>query len=156
LARAPCFAFIFRAFFYRGFALPDYRKNLLERLGFSKLPPHAIWFHAVSLGETKAALPLLQQCLDLGEKIALTHTTPTARKLAQTFMPKGSYAYLPFDDPLILRYFIKRLQPKALIIMETELWPNLLSVCHQKKIPVFLANARLSKNRHGVMLISAY
>jgi 3-deoxy-D-manno-octulosonic-acid transferase len=65
--------------------------------------------------------------------------------LAQTFLPKGSYAYLPFDDPWILHYFIKRLQPNALIIMETELWPNLLWVCQQKKIPVFLANARLSK-----------
>ena len=131
--------------FYRSLALPAYRRHLAERFGFARLPQHAIWVHAVSVGETKAASPLIQSFLALGKKVALTQTTPTARKIAETMLPTDSFAYLPFDDPFLIRRFIKRFQPKTLIIMETELWPNLLVCCHTHKIPVFVANARLSK-----------
>jgi len=112
-----------------------------------------IWIHAVSVGEVRAAVPLIAglRAAHPGSRAVLTCMTPTGRRTARDLFTRDvSVCYLPYDLPWALGRFIARWQPMMLVVMETELWPNLLAACQARKVPAFLANARLSeKSRRG-------
>ncbi len=105
------------------------------------------WIHAVSVGEVRAAAPLIDALLqsDPQSSLLITTTTPTGREMAnQLFGERVSYAYLPWDLPFAVRRFLARVRPVKAIVMETELWPNLFRALKQRDIPLYLVNARLS------------
>lgn len=135
---------------WRSRRAPAYRRRIGERLGWFTPPPHdrpLIWVHAVSLGETLAARPLLERILEQlpQYRLAVTTTTPTASaQLQRLFGTRVFHVYAPWDTPGAVRRSLSRLQPRLLLIMETELWPNLLLQCARRGCPVLLANARLS------------
>jgi 3-deoxy-D-manno-octulosonic-acid transferase len=129
---------------------PDYLRHWGERFGyFSARPiaPPTIWLHAVSVGETRAAQPLvatLRECYP-GHRILFTHMTPTGRATSQAlFGDTVERIYLPYDTPWAMRHFLRHYRPEFGCILETELWPNLLAACHAQQVPVLLLNARLS------------
>ena len=142
------FAFLY--LLWRGRQQPAYRRHWLERLGWApRLSGRpVIWIHAVSVGETRAAAPLITA---LGEShpgyaFLLTHATPTGRATGrELFGDRVRQAYLPYDFPPLVWLFLGRARPVLGLIMETELWPNLLWACRHKDIPVLLVNARLSE-----------
>lgn len=126
---------------------PDYRKRIFERFGFFKAPNSntPFWIHSVSVGEVIAAAPLIQALLRAGHRITVTTTTPTgSARLRALCGEQVFHVYLPYDLPCAIQRFIAHIQPKQLILMETELWPNLLHYAHQAGIRIVLANARLS------------
>lgn len=140
---------VFLRLFWRGCRLPAYRSRWLERLGwFSHAPqPGGFWVHAVSVGEAAAAVPLIEGLLQKYPElpITVTTTTPTgSQRIRQALGNQIFHVYCPYDLPWFIDGFLKRVQPSMTIIMETELWPNLLRRLRQKNIPVVLANARLS------------
>lgn len=144
---------VFFRMWLRGFKLPGYRRRWLERLGQVPLPPleGVLWIHAVSVGEAVSAIPLVHRIRAQypTSPILMTTTTPTGsdRVLAafKDMLGKQIYhCYLPYDLPWTLRSFFKRIKPKLLVLMETELWPNLLQACHDRNLPVLIANGRLS------------
>jgi 3-deoxy-D-manno-octulosonic-acid transferase len=105
----------------------------------------SLWIHAVSMGEVQAAVPLIQALRTRFQSILVTTMTPTgSQRVREVFGDSVSHVYLPYDLPGAMARFLDRVQPRLLIIMETELWPNLLHACQQRAIPVILANARLS------------
>lgn len=129
---------------------PEYLEHWQERYGFYKTKPHkpVIWLHCVSVGETRAAEPLVKALLAQHPEylILLTHTTPTGRATSeQLFGGNVSRAYLPYDLPFAVNRFLKHFKPVIGLLMETELWFNLIASCQQHKIPLLLANARLSE-----------
>ncbi len=135
---------------WRGRVNPGYRKRIGERFGRLPHRPRAngLWIHAVSVGETLAAAPLVknfrQRYPDV--PVMVTTTTPTGSEQVQRlFGASVFHMYLPYDLPVFWRRFLRRLNPGLLVVMETELWPNLLAACEQHNIPVMLANARLSE-----------
>ena len=145
---------------WRGRAESGYRRFIIERFGgmdegggrrISDIP--AVWIHAVSVGEVRAAVPLIAglHAAHPESRVVLTCMTPTGRRMARDlFTTNVSVCYLPYDLPWALARFIKRWRPMMMIVMETELWPNLLAACQARKVPAFLANARLSeKSRRG-------
>ena len=127
-----------------------YRHRLAERLGFFPAPSDArplLWVHAVSLGETLAARPLIERLLAQmpDYQLAVTTTTPTGSSQVQKlFGERVFHVYAPWDTPGAVRRTLRRLQPRLLLIMETELWPNLLHHARRGGCRVVLANARLS------------
>jgi 3-deoxy-D-manno-octulosonic-acid transferase len=129
---------------------PEYLRHIGERFGFYREQPGAavIWIHAVSVGETRAAEPLvkaLRQRLP-GRRIVLTHMTPTGRDTARSlFADSVESRYLPYDLPGAVRRFLRHFRPALGIVMETELWPNLIRACARRGVPVHLVNARLSE-----------
>lgn len=141
--------FILLRLLWRGRHAPAYWHRWLERFGFSKITPvqPTLWIHAVSMGEVQAAIPLIQ-ALEIRyphNDILITTMTPTgSQRVCDVFGERVWHVYLPYDLPDSVARFLTRAQPSLLILMETELWPNLLSACHQRSIPVILANARLS------------
>ena len=107
-----------------------------------------LWLHAVSLGETRAAVPLVERLLRTYPEttLVLTHMTATGREAGRTlFGDSVVQAWLPYDLPFAVRGFLARFRPRAGIIMETELWPNLVAAMRAADAPVFLVNARLSQ-----------
>lgn len=110
-----------------------------------------IWVHAVSVGEVMAAIPLLKR-LKQGypsKSIVLSTITDTGQKVAKERSPEGTtFIYLPFDIALIINSVLKRARPEILIIMETEIWPNMLRVFKAHSIPVILLNGRISENSY--------
>ena len=107
-----------------------------------------IWLHAVSVGETRAAAPLVAALKERypQHRILLTHMTPTGRQASTDLLGDGVLrAYLPYDYPFAVQRFLKHFRPAVGIIMETELWPNLVAACKRSGIPLLLANARLSE-----------
>ncbi|NRP47691.1 MULTISPECIES: lipid IV(A) 3-deoxy-D-manno-octulosonic acid transferase [unclassified Marinobacterium] len=124
-----------------------YRQRLIERFGIQKKTPgKPIWIHAVSVGETIAISPLVERLLDQGESVLFTTTTPTgAAQVKQRFGGRVEHRYLPWDLPIFFTLFFGAHSPKLLLIVETEIWPNLLSATSSRKIPIVLANARLSE-----------
>jgi 3-deoxy-D-manno-octulosonic-acid transferase len=133
---------------WRGRAEPLYRSHLAQRLGLGPAtPPGALWLHAVSLGETKAAEPLLKalRAARPGLRLLLTHSTATGREAgAKLLQPGDAQAWLPYDTPGAVRRFLQRHRPAVGVLMETEIWPNLMHEARQLGLPVVLANARLS------------
>lgn len=133
----------------KGFKNPDYRKRIGERLGFiPKLSGASIWLHCVSVGEFRAAIPLIDQLIQTYPKhqIMLTTTTPTgSAEVKKHYQKRLVHYYLPLDLSVFVKRFIKQSSPKLCIVMETEIWPNLIHCLKQNHIPTMLVNARLSE-----------
>jgi 3-deoxy-D-manno-octulosonic-acid transferase len=132
----------------RGFRDRAYWQALGERFGFgARVGAGAIWVHAVSLGEVTAAAPIIR-ALREREPLAplvLTTSTPTGRARAHTlFGSAADIRFLPYDTPAAVRRFLRQVAPRFGVILETELWPNLHRDCARRRIPLVLANARLS------------
>jgi 3-deoxy-D-manno-octulosonic-acid transferase len=139
---------------WRGLREPGYRQHWRERLGFYGAQGagyHTIWVHAVSVGETRAAEPLIDALMAAypHSRVVLTHMTPTGRATGrQLFARYGErlvQSYLPYDTVSMVRRFIKHFTPRVCILMETEVWPNLIGVCAERGVAVALVNARLSE-----------
>jgi 3-deoxy-D-manno-octulosonic-acid transferase len=132
---------------------PAYRQRLAERFGlFGGDPAPAgtpvIWVHAVSLGETLAAAPLIEALLERwpDHRLVVTTTTPTGSERVQAlFGERVFHVYAPWDLPCAVRRFLDRVRPRLLLIMETELWPNMLHYSGAGGCRILLANARLSE-----------
>ncbi|HEU4818009.1 lipid IV(A) 3-deoxy-D-manno-octulosonic acid transferase [Janthinobacterium sp.] len=143
----------------RGRQEPGYRQHWGERLGFYGRQPttatDTIWLHAVSVGETRAAEPLIDALLAAWPRcrIVLTHMTPTGRATGKSLFAKHGarlvQSYLPYDTGAMPARFIRHFAPRICILMETEVWPNLIHQCNRYKVPVVLANARLSQRSLG-------
>lgn len=135
---------------WRSLRLPAYRQRMGERLGFYPEGPRPadLWVHAVSVGEVQAAFPLIKALLERhpGLGVVVTTTTPTgAERLRQLLGERVQHRYTPYDLPSAARRFLRRFQPRLVVILETEIWPSLLAACQGQGIPVLLANARLSE-----------
>ncbi|MCV2217576.1 lipid IV(A) 3-deoxy-D-manno-octulosonic acid transferase [Thauera sp. Sel9] len=137
---------------WRGRRQPGYLRHLGERFGryAVRAPTRVIWVHAVSVGETRAAEPLVKALLQRWPEhsILLTHMTPTGRETSQSLFSGNARVlrcYLPYDLGCFAHAFLRHFRPQFGVIMETELWPNLLAACRRRRIPVMLANARLSE-----------
>mgnify|MGYP006422963809 CR=1 FL=1 len=134
---------------WAGLRNPEYRYRWPERFGLIT-PIHGkpvIWIHAVSVGEVQAAVPLINRLLKGYPEYSLvvTTTTPTgAHTVKQRFGQTVIHYYLPYDMAWAVKRFLTRLEPSMLIIMETEIWPNLLHYTDQAGVPVLLVNARMS------------
>lgn len=134
---------------WRARTQPEYLQHVGERFGFYNEKPTKpiIWLHAVSVGETRAAAPLIKlfQQRNPQHQILLTHMTPTGRAMSEELWGDGILrCYLPYDYPFAVRRFLRHFQPRLGILLETELWPNLIAICHEQKVPLGLVNARLS------------
>ncbi|MCR3755890.1 MAG: KDO transferase [Sodalis sp. Psp] len=126
-----------------------YRQRWAERYGFfqEKVKPGGIMLHSVSVGETLAAIPLVRALRHRYPLLPITMTTmtPTGSEQVQSAFGKDiHHVYLPYDLPGAMNRFFDQLNPKLVIIMETELWPNLIKTLYRRKIPMVVANARLS------------
>ena len=135
---------------WRSSKQPEYRQYWAERVGFYNTIAQKpiIWLHCVSVGETRAAEPLIRalQTQYPGYQILLTHGTPTGRDTTVAiFGDLVSSVYLPYDLPFAVNGFLKHFKPKIGLLMETELWFNLIAACKQNHIPLLLLNARLSE-----------
>ena len=139
---------------YRSIRQPDYRRHWAERFGFGR--PGAdgarpIWVHAVSVGETAAAAPLVRRLLERypDAPLLLTHATPTGRaagaSLFSDLAPRLRQSYLPYDLPPCVGRFLRAHRPALGLIMETEVWPNLMQATRTQGIPMAVVNARLSE-----------
>ncbi len=132
---------------------PAYLKHIGERFGFYAEAQEAhtkpvIWLHTVSVGETRAAQPLVKALRKTHpeHQILLTHMTPTGRETAERLF--GDYVlrcYLPYDFPQAVKRFLSHFKPVAGVLLETEIWFNLIHFCKQANIPLYLVNARLSE-----------
>jgi 3-deoxy-D-manno-octulosonic-acid transferase len=135
---------------WRGAREPGYRRHIGERLGRygARQAGRVVWLHAVSVGEAHAAAPLieaLQRALP-GHVFRLTCTTPAGRDtLLERYGAVARVSYLPYDTPSLVRRFLDHARPEIGIIMETEIWPALVSACGELGIPLVLANARMSR-----------
>jgi 3-deoxy-D-manno-octulosonic-acid transferase len=133
----------------RSRAEPLYRARLRERLGLGPASEAgAVWVHAVSLGETRAAAPLITalRAARPGLRLLLTHSTATGREAGQALLQPGdAQCWLPFDTPGAVRRFLRRHRPAVGVLMETEIWPNLQHEAARAGLPMVLANARLSE-----------
>jgi 3-deoxy-D-manno-octulosonic-acid transferase len=154
---------------WRGRKEPGYRAHWAERLGWygaRGAGGHTLWLHAVSVGETRAAEPLVDALLLAypDSRIILTHMTPTGRATGRALFARHGarllQAYLPYDIPFMIRRFIAHFAPRICILMETEVWPNLIAACGER-VPVALVNARLSERslrrgqRFGALMTDA-
>lgn len=133
---------------WRSIKAPAYRERWRERFGYGEqLRPGGIWIHAVSVGEVQAVAPLVRWLLDShpGLPLTITTTTPTgSAQVRRLFGEQVSHSYMPYDLPAFLNRFLDRVQPSRFLMVETEVWPNLLSACRTRGIHSLLANARLS------------
>lgn len=135
---------------WRGRQEPGYRRHIGERFGWYRggVAGPVYWIHAVSVGETRAATPLVQRLRAAypGATLLLTHMTATGREAGQTlFGDQVRQAWLPYDAPFAVRRFFAHFRPAAGFILETELWPNLVAGAKESGTPLFLVNARLSE-----------
>jgi len=129
---------------------PGYLEHVAERFGCyaQAVKEPLIWVHAVSVGETRAAEPLIRALRGKypRHRILLTHMTPTGREAGeQIFGEEVIRCYLPYDLPGAVARFLGHFRPRAGIVMETEIWPNLIHACRARGIPLYLVNARLSE-----------
>ncbi|MET0442234.1 MAG: lipid IV(A) 3-deoxy-D-manno-octulosonic acid transferase [Casimicrobiaceae bacterium] len=137
---------------WRGRREAGYRDRMGERFGVYREPAprlanDVIWIHAVSLGETRAAAPLIERLLRErpAASLLLTHMTATGRDAGRAlYGDRVVQAWLPYDVPFAIRAFLARFHPRVGLLMETELWPNLTACCRAAGVPLFLVNARLS------------
>ena len=141
--------FILLRLAWRGLRNPAYWQRIPERFGFFDPPTAsgAIWIHAVSVGEVRAAAPLVRELRSRypEREILITTMTPTgAAQVLQVYDGEIPHRYVPYDLPSVVRRFLDRVQPAIAIVMETELWPNLFRLCHEREIPLVITNMRLS------------
>ncbi len=134
---------------WRSIKSPGYRRRWKERFGLMEQAPlpGGIWIHAVSVGEVQAVEPLVRHLRKHHPQLPLTITTftPTGSERVQLlFGDTVFHVYCPYDLPGAVRRFVDKLRPCLLIMVETEIWPNLLAICEQQGIPALLANGRLS------------
>ena len=134
---------------WRGFRAPGYWQRWYQRFGFRLGQPlkQCIWVHAVSVGEVRAATPLIKQIRSRYPGCFLLVSTTTATGSAQVLQDDelgARHVYTPYDLPGSVRRFLDHFQPCVAIIIEAELWPNLFRACHQRHVPVMVVNARLS------------
>lgn len=133
----------------KGRELPAYRQRIGERFG--RVPPApegvAVWVHAVSVGESLAALPLINALIAKhgAGRVWVTTTTPTgSERVTAALGDRVRHSYAPYDLPTVVARFLDRARPQKVVVMETELWPNLFRACARRGIPLLIANARLS------------
>jgi 3-deoxy-D-manno-octulosonic-acid transferase len=134
----------------RGGREPAYRQAWNERLGWyrGQPAPGALWLHAVSLGETRAAAALVEALREQqpGLRLLLTHGTATGRQAGKALLRDGDQqVWLPYDTPGATRRFLRHFRPAVGVLMETELWPSLMREAERLGVPMVLANARLSE-----------
>lgn len=147
--------YVFLRLIWRARKQPEYLQHIGERFGF--YPIHSnkpvIWLHAVSVGETRATQSLVNRLRSSypHHQILLTHTTPTGRVASeQLYGDSVLRVYLPYDYPFAVNNFLRHFHPQLGILMETEIWFNLIHACHQQRVPLLLLNARMSeKSRRG-------
>jgi 3-deoxy-D-manno-octulosonic-acid transferase len=142
--------FILLRLWWRGRREPGYREHVLERFGIysGEKPQEALWVHAVSVGEARAAAPLVRALKAMlpDHAVLMTCTTAAGREtLRQVYGESVLAAFLPYDYPESVNGFLARFRPRLGVLMETELWPNLLAACSSRGVPVVLANARMSE-----------
>jgi len=151
--------FVLLRLWIRGRAEPGYRQHIAERFGiYEKITGEApepltktIWVHAVSAGETRAAEPLIRALLARYPQhhLLLTHMTPIGRATGEILFadvrPRLTQRFIPYDIKRFIRRFLQRYAPQICILIETEVWPNLVTECEMSNIPVVLVNARLSE-----------
>lgn len=147
---ALCMPFVFLKLLWRGFKAPEYRARRFERFGVFKTPRlnHSIWFHTVSVGELLAAEPIIRQIQSRfpDRSVVVTTMTPTSSELLyKLFGDSVFHVYAPYDLPVCVLAFLRKVQPEFLVIMETELWPNMIHKASLRGCPVVVANARLSE-----------
>jgi len=137
---------------WRGRKDPGYRQAIAERFGFSQgIRPRAIWVHAVSVGETRAAQPLIEAYLQEGKSILLTCMTPNGRRTGASIFAEAiaqgrlQQVYLPYDLCWSVERFLKVAKPEMGLFMETEAWPTIVFRAAEINLPVYLINARLSE-----------
>ena len=140
---------------WRGRREPGYRRHVGERLGWTPRAPvqsamPTLWVHAVSVGETRAAAPLIDALISgwPHHRILMTHMTPTGRAAGATLFAHHGVrlvqAYLPYDTASMMARFLARYRPQICLLIETEVWPNLVAQANARHIPVALISARLS------------
>jgi len=142
--------YIFFHLLWRARKQPEYLKHITERFGFYSIRSDkpVIWLHSVSVGETRAAASLVQRLRETypEHQLLLTHTTPTGRAASeQLYGSDVLRVYLPYDYPFAVRRFLNHFRPRIGILLETEIWFNLIHACQTKQTPLLLLNARLSE-----------
>ncbi len=134
---------------WRSRAVPEYRRRWCERFAyFPKPKPHGIWIHAVSLGEFVAAIPMVKTLMQRYPDLPITITSMTitgSNRIQKELGSQVFHVYVPYDLPTVVNRFLTQVKPKIVVILETELWPNILHYCGKRHIPVMIANARLSE-----------
>ena len=135
---------------WRSIKSPGYRRRWAERFGRFPAPDieASLWIHAVSVGEVQAAEPLIRRLLDRHPALPLvvTTTTPTgSERVRKLFQDNLIHLYFPYDIPFAIGGFLQRVRPLLLLMVETEVWPNLLAICKDRDIPTILANGRMSE-----------
>lgn len=130
------------------------RRGVLQRFGFfsarkrnllANLPPERVLIHAVSVGETRAALPLIKEIFSrTSMRILVSNVTETGNTIARTLDEVDQCLYIPFDFRFAVCRFLDQVKPQKIIIVETEIWPNLIFEAHKRGIPVYIINARIS------------
>jgi 3-deoxy-D-manno-octulosonic-acid transferase len=136
--------------YIRGRIAPEYRLRWLERFAINlpAVKPDGIWVHTASVGELFAALPVIRQLFITypDQVITVTTMTPTGSKLVKEQLgDKVFHVYVPFDLPDAVSRFLNHIKPQKLLIMETELWPNIITAAHHRGVNIILMNARLSE-----------
>ncbi|MEA2163176.1 MAG: 3-deoxy-D-manno-octulosonic-acid transferase [Thermoanaerobaculia bacterium] len=125
-----------------------YLANVSERLGFYRTPAaaHDLWIHAVSVGETLAARPVIDEILRLrpSTTIVFTTTTITGQAQARTLFPRATVTYFPFDFAMSVKRFLNQYRPRVFATMETEIWPNVTRIARARGLKLLLANGRIS------------
>jgi len=134
---------------WRGFRYPEYFQRWNERYGSYNASPRPVdvWLHAVSVGEVNAAAPVVDALLKRhrGLRLLITTITPTgSERVRALWGDRVLHVYSPYDLPGAVARFLDHFPPRLALIMETELWPSLLFGCHDRKVPVYILNARLS------------
>ena len=127
---------------------PDYQAEVSQRFGdFAPArQTGVVWIHAVSVGETNAAQPIIQHLLEQGQPVLVTNTTRTGQaRVRQLFAERVESVFLPVDTVGLMTRFFQQYQPRVIGLIETELWPNLIQIAAARHIPTILLNARLSE-----------
>jgi 3-deoxy-D-manno-octulosonic-acid transferase len=142
--------YIFFRLIWRARKQPEYLRHLGERFGFyaPRSDQPIIWLHAVSVGETRAIQSLVSrlQAMYPQHQILITHATPTGRHTSKKLYGDNVLrVYLPYDYPFAVKKFLRHFRPRLGILIETEIWFNLLRTCHESSMPLLLLNARMSE-----------
>ncbi len=130
----------------------DYARDLGQRLGGHKPLPRAVWVHAVSLGEVRSAVPLIRALLDRGDRVVISHFTPAGRRESQRVfasdIAKGDLraVWVPFEFGWCFSRFFKAFSPKYGLVMEIEIWPEMIMSARRARVALFMCNAQYPSN----------